>query len=67
MNKDPVKQLIQWLEGKKTYIIAVVMVVYNVVIIGWAQKNWSQAWEGIFGGSGLATVRAAISKVPGAV
>lgn len=57
------KNIINFLDGKKSYIVAAVTFLYAVVIVGWQQNNWSAAFDLILGSGGLASIRAAINKV----
>ncbi len=51
-----------WLNGKKTYIIAVVAVAYAVVIVGWQQGNWQAALELIMAALGGSAIRHGVEK-----
>jgi len=57
--------IIDWLQGKKTYIIAVLAAVFNVgIAFGWWTLD-SQVWELIniiLGFLGLGTLRSGMSK-----
>ncbi len=54
---------VNYLKGKKTYITAVVTILFGLVVVGWGQHNWIAGLSLILGGSGLGSFRAAISKV----
>jgi len=53
----------EWLKGKKTYIVAGVMVIYALVIIGWNGGDWGEAYKLILEATGIGTLRAGIAKV----
>jgi len=54
--------LIEWLRGKKAYIIAFAAIVYAVVIVGWQNGDWEQATNLILSALGLSALRAGITK-----
>lgn len=49
--------------GKKTYLIALVSIVYGIVAYGVQDHNWYGAAKFILAGSGAASLRAAIAGV----
>lgn len=53
----------KFLTGKKTYIVALAMVVHAVVVTGWQGKDWSSAWNEITVAGGFAGLRAGVSKL----
>lgn len=55
--------LVKFLEGKKTYIIAIVTFLYGLVYYGWGQDQWAEALSFVLGSGGIATLRGAIAKV----
>ena len=62
---ERIKQMtnvVEWLQGKKAYIIAFATIVYAVVIVGWQNGDWEQATNLILGALGLSTLRAGITK-----
>lgn len=55
------KAVIEWLKGKKTYIVAVASAVYTLGIqFGWWQH--SVAIDGVLGASAVAALRAGVTN-----
>lgn len=54
-------KIIAWLEGKKTYIVALITILYAIVVVGVYQHNWSEVMPFILGSSAIATLRSALS------
>ena len=50
-------------DGKKTYIVAIVMFLYAVVIEGWQNHNWQVAIDLVLNASGLGALRSALKKM----
>ncbi len=59
--------MVTFLKGKKSYIVALATVIYAIAYYGWDKNNWPEAANFVLGGTGMATVRAAIAKVEGKV
>jgi hypothetical protein len=57
------QKLVNFLSGKKAYLVSFALFVYAVVVVGWQGKDWETALELIFGAGGISTIRAGISKV----
>lgn len=56
--------ILNFLKGKKTYLLALATVGFGVYNHFWGlHLPWEDVMPFIFGGSGFATVRAAIDKV----
>jgi hypothetical protein len=59
------QSVLLWLQGKKTYIVAAIALLFNIgVSMGWwvqDDKVW-QAIDGIFAALGLASLRAGVTK-----
>lgn len=53
----------QKLQGRKTYIVAAVTVLYALVVVGWGGGEWHAAAELILAGLGLAGLRDGVAKV----
>lgn len=53
---------VTWLEGKKTFIVSLAMVVFALVVTGWQEQNWSSAWEQVLVALGLSGLRLGIDK-----
>lgn len=49
-----------WLQGKKTYVVALAGIIYLVVIEGWQNNNWK--WEEIWALVLIMTGRSALKK-----
>lgn len=56
------KYLFGLLSGKKTYIVAIVTVLYAIVVVGIGQNDWSGAVALILGASGLGALRHGVGK-----
>jgi len=54
--------LIDWLKGKKSFIIATVTILYAIVIIGWQQGDWGQAFTIIWAALGFSAFRAGMNN-----
>ncbi len=53
-----------WLEGKKTYIVAVAIGAVTIAQqLGWITTETAVALYGVLGAGGLAALRAGITKV----
>lgn len=52
-----------FLSGKKTYFVSFATILYAALYYGWDKNNWPQAVDFALGGSGLASLRAAIAKL----
>ena len=59
-----VQTIMAWLNGKKTNIIGVMMILHAVVITGWQEGNWTLAQAEILAGLAMITGRAALAKGP---
>lgn len=57
------KNLLNQLNGKKSYLIGLVTVLYGLVVKGLGEQDWDQAQILISGGLGLMAVKHAITKV----
>lgn len=55
--------IVDFLSGKKSYAVSGVTILYALVYYGWSKNNWPEAMNFILGGTGMATVRAAIAKL----
>lgn len=49
-----------YLKGKKTHIVSLVVIVYAVVVVGWQGGEWQTSAEMIMAALGLSSVRHAI-------
>jgi len=54
---DKIKAFWKSLEGKKSYLISFVAILYAVVIVGWQQNQWSEAGQLVLGALGLSALR----------
>ena len=45
------------LRGRKSYLVALVTIVYAVVVIGWGGSDWNAAAELVLAGLGLGALR----------
>lgn len=59
--------MLQFLQGKKTYIVAAATIIYAVVYYGWQLGQWSDAANIALAGLGGMTLRAALAKLISAV
>lgn len=59
--------MVNYLKGKKTYIVAFGMVVYAVLVLGVGHNDWVGAWQLTLQAAGLAGLRAGVSKAAGSV
>lgn len=57
------KRIISELQGKKTYIVALALVIYAVVGVYTGQLSQDQAITLVLNGLGLSALRAGVSKV----
>ncbi len=57
--------MIQWLQGRKTYIIAALTIIYAVVVDGLINNDLGTAADKIMIGLGLGTLRAGVTKSGG--
>lgn len=57
-----ITNIVSWLAGKKTYLVALLAVVYALGVKYWHWPNDPEIWGGL-GFTGLATLRAAIAKL----
>ena len=48
------------LKGKKTYIVAVVMICYAIAFLGWYNGDWSSAGKMVLEAMGMAGLRNAL-------
>jgi hypothetical protein len=55
--------MVTWLNGKKSYLVSAVSLLYGLVYYGWGNNNWKMAMPYIFGGAFGGAIRAAIAKV----
>lgn len=51
------------INGYKTYLVAVVTIIYAVVGVGISQNDWGSAVNMILGATGLGALRHGVSKV----
>lgn len=51
------------IDGYKTYLVAIVSVIYAIVGLGFGHNDWTSAVTMILGSSGLGTLRHGVSKV----
>lgn len=59
-----VRKLLNWLSGKKTYIVAVVLALVNVgVAMGWISPENLEQINVVLVALGLGALRASVSKV----
>ncbi len=56
------ENIVKFLKGKKTYIVAATMIIYAVSAAVLGEMNWQQAVLYIFNGFGLGTLRLAIAS-----
>lgn len=52
----------KFLSGKKTYIVAIVMIAYSLVVTGWSNKDWNGAFEQILVALGMGGLRSGIAN-----
>ena len=57
------KRIISELQGKKTYIVALALVIYAVIGVYTGQLSQDQAITLVLNGLGLGALRAGVSKV----
>ncbi len=58
------KTFVAAIDGKKTYIVAVVSALYALLVLGWGQSNWNGALQVVIGFSGTLTgLRSALAKI----
>lgn len=59
------KTVIDFLEGKKTYFVAIMVAAVAVAVgAGWIDKNTAALLYGLLGAGGIATLRAAVGRIP---
>jgi type IV secretory pathway VirB2 component (pilin) len=51
------------LQGKKSYIVAVLSVLYAVLAVYFHQMDWQQAVQWVFGAGALVAVKSALVKL----
>lgn len=56
------KEIVAWLEGKKTFIVSFAMIVFALIVTGWQDGDWASAWEQILVALGLSGLRLGIEK-----
>jgi hypothetical protein len=54
--------MLSFLSGKKTYIVAVVTLIYGVVVVGWQGHDWANAWNYVLAAASLVGLRAGVTK-----
>jgi len=55
-------KILEFLQGKKSFLIVIATIIYAVVIIGWQGGNWSEAMAIIWAALGFGALRAGISN-----
>ena len=55
--------IIEWLKGKKSYVIAIGAVAYGLYMGFSGAMEWKEVLPYILGGGGLAAIRAALAKI----
>lgn len=55
-----INKLWEGLRGRKSYLVAIVSVLYAVVVVGWQGGDWVQAGQIILAALGLGALRNAI-------
>ncbi len=56
--------MLNWLNGRKTYIVGGAMLIHAVVVTGWADGNWGAAQLEAFAALAMLGFRSAIAKIP---
>ena len=56
------ENIIEFLKGKKTYIVAATMIIYAASAAVLGEMSWQQAILYIFNGLGLGTLRLAVAS-----
>lgn len=57
-----IKTVWNFINGKKTHIIAAAMLLYGLIVVGWGQNDWNTAADIILNALGLSALRHAVSK-----
>lgn len=47
----------EFLKGKKSYLVALITILYALIIVGWQQGDWQQASELVLAALGLSALR----------
>ncbi len=58
-----IQKVLTAINGKKTYIVAGVTVLYALLVVGWGQNDWHTALPLLLSGGGLGSLRSALAKV----
>lgn len=62
---DYIKYIIDQINGKKTYAVAVATIAYAIVYYGLSQHQWGAAVDLVLGASGLGALRHGVAKTSG--
>ena len=54
--------MIDWLKNKKTYIIAILIILEAIIVDGVINGDWGTAMQKIMAALGLGALRAGVSK-----
>jgi len=55
------QKISNFLDGKKTYIVAAATIVYALVT-GWSTGHWTEAMEMVFAALGFSALRSGVKK-----
>jgi hypothetical protein len=57
------KNILTFLDGKKTFLVSIVTIIYALTVIGWMNNSWNEAMDMIFAALGISALRSGIKKV----